>query len=65
LATSFHFRHWHFPAAAIDNSGGSVRKKSGHRNFIRARRVMTDAVEKGKNRPIEIFAFAPVETGFS
>jgi len=26
---------------------------------------MTDAVEKGKNEPIEIFACAPVETGFS
>jgi hypothetical protein len=24
-----------------------------------------DAVEKGKNEPIEIFTFAPVETGFS
>jgi len=26
---------------------------------------MTDAVEKGKNEPIEIFARAPVETSFS
>jgi hypothetical protein len=25
---------------------------------------MTDAVEKGENEPIEIFARAPVETGF-
>jgi hypothetical protein len=30
-----------------------------------ARRKMTDAVEKGKNEPTEIFACAPVETGFS
>jgi hypothetical protein len=29
-----------------------------------ARRLRVDAVEKGKNEPIEIFAFAPVETGF-
>ena len=27
--------------------------------------LWVDAVEKGKNEPIEIFAFAPVETGFS
>jgi hypothetical protein len=27
--------------------------------------VIADAVEKGKNEQIEIFAFAPVETGFS
>jgi len=26
---------------------------------------MTDAVEKGKNEPIKIFACGPVETGFS
>jgi len=26
---------------------------------------MTDTVEKGQNEPIEIFACAPVETGFS
>jgi len=25
---------------------------------------MTDAVEKGKNEPTEIFACAPAETGF-
>jgi hypothetical protein len=25
---------------------------------------MTDAVEKGKNEPIEIFVCAPVEAGF-
>jgi hypothetical protein len=25
---------------------------------------VTDAVEKGKNEPIEIFACAPAETGF-
>jgi hypothetical protein len=28
-------------------------------------RTPVDAVEKGKNEPIEIFAFAPVKTGFS
>jgi hypothetical protein len=27
--------------------------------------VMADTVEKGQNEPIEIFACAPVETGFS
>jgi hypothetical protein len=27
--------------------------------------LLADAVEKGKNEPIEIFACAPVETGFS
>jgi hypothetical protein len=27
--------------------------------------LWVDAVEKGKNEQIEIFAFAPVETGFS
>jgi hypothetical protein len=32
---------------------------------LRARQFMTDTVEKGKNEPIEIFARAPVETGFS
>jgi hypothetical protein len=26
--------------------------------------LMTDAVEKGKNEPTEIFACAPAETGF-
>jgi hypothetical protein len=30
-----------------------------------ARQKLTDTVEKGKNEPIEIFACAPVETGFS
>jgi len=29
------------------------------------RSLVTDAVEKGKNEPIKIFACAPVETGFS
>jgi hypothetical protein len=29
------------------------------------RSFRVDAVEKGKNEPIEIFACAPVETGFS
>jgi hypothetical protein len=28
-------------------------------------RSLPDAVEKGKNQPIEIFACVPVETGFS
>jgi hypothetical protein len=32
---------------------------------VSSRQLMTDAVEKGKNEPIEIFAHAPVETGFS
>jgi hypothetical protein len=27
--------------------------------------LWVDTVEKGKNEPIEIFASAPVETGFS
>jgi hypothetical protein len=27
--------------------------------------LVADAVEKGQNEPIEIFACAPVETGFS
>jgi hypothetical protein len=27
--------------------------------------LLADAVEKGKNEPIKIFAFASVETGFS
>jgi transposase len=27
--------------------------------------LLTDAVEKGKNGPIEIFTYAPVESGFS
>jgi hypothetical protein len=27
--------------------------------------LWVDAVEKGKNEPTEIFACAPVETGFS
>jgi hypothetical protein len=27
--------------------------------------LRVDAVEKGKNEPIKIFACAPVETGFS
>jgi hypothetical protein len=27
--------------------------------------LWVDAVEKGQNEPIEIFACAPVETGFS
>ena len=31
----------------------------------RAAAANDHAVEKGKNEPIEIFAFAPVETGFS
>jgi len=26
---------------------------------------MTDAVEKGQNEPVEIFACVPVEAGFS
>jgi hypothetical protein len=30
-----------------------------------ARQKLTDAVEKGKNEPIKIFACAPVETDFS
>jgi hypothetical protein len=30
-----------------------------------ARQKLTDAVEKGKNGPIEIFTYAPVESGFS
>jgi hypothetical protein len=33
--------------------------------MLKPRQLMTDAVEKGKNGPIEIFACAPVETGFS
>jgi hypothetical protein len=30
-----------------------------------ARPKLTDAVEKGQNEPVEIFARAPVESGFS
>jgi hypothetical protein len=33
--------------------------------LIAPRLLLTDAVEKGKNQPIEIFACVPVETGFS
>ena len=29
-----------------------------------SRQLLADAVEKGKNEPIEIFACAPAETGF-
>jgi hypothetical protein len=42
------------------NPPGSCR---GHRRP--ARQLRADAVEKGQNEPIEIFACAPVETGFS
>jgi len=31
---------------------------------VTALRIWADAVEKGKNEPIEIFACAPVETVF-
>jgi len=45
--------------------GGRYRGKTGRASLWWARRFMTDTVEKGKIEPIEIFAFAPVETGFS
>jgi hypothetical protein len=44
---------------------GSFRGYFGRDWDKAARRLMTDAVEKGKNEPIKFFACAPVETGFS
>jgi hypothetical protein len=44
---------------------GSYWGKIRRDGISQARQFMTDAVEKGKNELIEIFAFAPVETGFS
>jgi hypothetical protein len=32
---------------------------------MEARQLLIDTVEKGKNEPINFFAFTPVETGFS
>ncbi|MGA7429345.1 MAG: hypothetical protein WBW35_02810 [Xanthobacteraceae bacterium] len=60
-----HVQFW--PLADISAVAIDVRfqGKSGHNFHQLARQLMTDAVEKGKNEPIEIFAFAPVETGFS
>jgi hypothetical protein len=44
---------------------GSYTRDNGKERRRQTRPKWVDAVEKGKNEPIEIFAFAPVETGFS
>jgi hypothetical protein len=47
------------------NTRGNFAPSIGHEDGRPARLLWADAVEKGKNEQIEIFAFAPVETGFS
>jgi hypothetical protein len=43
---------------------GSFQGQSGRADLTEPRQLMNDAVEKGKNEPVQFFPCAPVEAGF-